>query len=566
MSSLPAPERRRVATRALLGCLAVIVLTAAVTAAAVFLEVDKVVHYLRQNQAVTVSPSVLAPTSPGAPQTLLLVGDDRRPPPRGRPNGLVVPHSNEMLLVRLDPSKPTISMLSIPRDLKVTILPHNAPPTVKRINVAYTIGGISLMTETIKRVLGVTVNHVVVITFPNFRRAVDEMGCVYTTVDRRYFHANAPGGQQYFEINLQPGYQRLCGRKALEFVAYRHGDTALIRDARDQRFLLDVKNQYGPTLFDNRDKFERIFGKAVLTDSALHRSSGVLDLLQLLIGSSGRPVRQVHFNANLGPIFVTASQQQIHDSVAAWLRGTGALPKRKLAAVVRSASRRRRRGRARLALVTTPAPDLRAAKAAARHLPFALEYPRVLNKYGHHADSLRVYALRDAQGRVHEAYVAVIDRGALGEFYDVQGTGWQDPPLLRRPDQTARIGTRTYGLFYEGDHLKTVAWREGQAVYWINNTLTDTVPPREMLAIAEQTTPVNSRARSRRNPSAAVRNFVLPPRHLATSSSDVVNTLGAAGGFLALLGVAAMARLVYRRVQEINELRNRCEQIDRTRG
>ena len=112
-------------------------------------EVGKVVEALGQNRAVKLAPKVLAPTSRGAPETLLLVGDDRRPPPKGNPNGFVVPHSNEMLLVRIDPSKPTISMLSIPRELQVAIQPPGARPVVNRINVAYTIGGIQLMTETI---------------------------------------------------------------------------------------------------------------------------------------------------------------------------------------------------------------------------------------------------------------------------------------------------------------------------------------------------------------------------------------------------------------------------------
>ena len=66
---------------------------------------------------------MLAPTSKGAPETLLLVGNDQRPPPKNNPRGFVLPHSNEMLLVRIDPSKPTISMLSIPRELQVTIYP-----------------------------------------------------------------------------------------------------------------------------------------------------------------------------------------------------------------------------------------------------------------------------------------------------------------------------------------------------------------------------------------------------------------------------------------------------------
>ena len=83
-----------------------------------------------------------------------------------------------------------------------------------------------------------------------------------------------PAAEQYQEINLQPGYQKMCGEQALQFVSYRHGDTSLVRDARDQSFLLDVKKQYGPTLAANVGKFEQIFGQAVQTDPGLHSTTG----------------------------------------------------------------------------------------------------------------------------------------------------------------------------------------------------------------------------------------------------------------------------------------------------
>ena len=103
-------------------------------------EVGKVVEALGQTKAVRVAPSVLAPTSKGAPETLLLVGNDQRPPPKDNPTGAVLPHSNEMLLVRIDPSKPTISMLSIPRELQVTFTAPNGEVITNRINSAYTYG------------------------------------------------------------------------------------------------------------------------------------------------------------------------------------------------------------------------------------------------------------------------------------------------------------------------------------------------------------------------------------------------------------------------------------------
>src|SRR5437660_10554961 len=183
------------AKRVALAGLGVVLLSGAATAVLALNEVNKVVEALHQNRAVKLAPRVLAPTSRGGPETLLLVGDDRRPPPKSNPGGFVLPHSNEMLLVRIDPSKPYISMMSIPRELEVRITPPGGAPVTTRFNYAYTAGGIPLLVSTIRRVIGLPVNHVMVITFGRFKRAVNEMGCVLATVDRRYFHVNVPGGE-----------------------------------------------------------------------------------------------------------------------------------------------------------------------------------------------------------------------------------------------------------------------------------------------------------------------------------------------------------------------------------
>ncbi len=163
-----------------------------------------------------------------------------------------VPHSNEMLLVRIDPSKPWISMMSIPRELWVPINTPNGSrrhhPPERRLHAAAS----RCSCQTIKQVTGLSVNHVVVITSAASSSAVNEIGCVYSTVDPRYYHVNVPGGQQYQQINLQPGYQRLCGSEALAvrlLPPQRH--LAGARRARPG-FLLDVKRQYGPTLLEQR--------------------------------------------------------------------------------------------------------------------------------------------------------------------------------------------------------------------------------------------------------------------------------------------------------------------------
>ncbi len=506
----PEPPRRAwwMAKRVLLAAVGIVLLTGGATYAIARNEVSKVVEALDQSKPVKVAPKVLAPTSKGEPETLLLIGNDER---RHTTTAPVLPHSNEMLLVRIDPSKPTISMLSIPRELQVTFTAPTGEVITNRINSAYTYGfengggtsgGVKLMVETIKRVLGITViNHVFVTNFKKFAHAVNEMGCVYMTVDKRYYHSNSePGAEQYSEINLQPGYQRLCGKQALEFVSNRHESTSLIRDARDQRFLLETKAEYGPTLFENREKFERILGKAMETD--LHGEEQVLQLLELLVEAAGDPVRQVPFHVNLGPSLDTATPEQISEAVHSFLHGTAAIHTQKLNQAVSAARPRRHahRGAPGIYLTPTSAEALEQARSAAPQLPFALEYPRARDTFaGAEPDMLHVYDIHDGRGHLHSIYTIVIDRGGLGEYYDVQGSGWTDPPLLSHPSQTAHIGSRTYELFYAGEQIKTIAWREGSAAYWIENTLTNSVGPREMLAMAEQT-PAGHQPPSQRRP------------------------------------------------------------------
>jgi LCP family protein required for cell wall assembly len=558
------------AKRVLLAAVAIVALTGGATYAIARNEVGKVVEALDQNKPVKVTPKVLTPTAKGAPETLLLIGNDERAPPKDNPEGAVLPHSNEMLLVRIDPSKPTISMLSIPRELQVTFTAPTGEVITNRINSAYTYGfedgggtsgGVKLMVETIKNVLGIPViNHVFVTNFKKFEKAVDEMGCVYMTVDKRYYHVNEPEGEQYFEINLQPGYQRLCGKQALEFVANRHESTSLIRDARDQRFLLEVKAEYGASLFENREKFERILGKAVETD--LHGEEEVLQLLELLIESAGKPVRQVPFHVTLLPTVDTATPEQINEAVQSFLNGTAAISTRKVNQAVSAARPRRHAHSSALSLTPTTAEELAQARSLAPELSFPLEYPRVRDTTAEaEPDTLRHYDIRDPHGVLHPAYVIVIDRGGLGEYYDVQGSTWTDSPLLSDPSQTVQIGSRTYSLFYAGEEIRTIAWREGNAAYWIQNTLTNSVQPREMLAIAEQTLPVisvHTGASSVTSTIPTLHNFKLPPREFASTSLSA--KLGAALGFVGLAVVALLALLVIFRRRELILLREQIAQ------
>ena len=60
----------------------------------------------------------------------------------------------------------------------------------------------------------------------------------------------ARASEDYAEINLQPGYQALCGFDALAFVRYRHTDNDIVRAARQQAFLREARAKVPPVEAD----------------------------------------------------------------------------------------------------------------------------------------------------------------------------------------------------------------------------------------------------------------------------------------------------------------------------
>ena len=199
------------------------------------------------------------------------------------------------MLVRLDPGKEATAIMSLPRDLKVEIPGHG----VDKINAAYELGGPALTLETVKAVTKLPVNHVINVHFDGFWRAVNAVGCVYADIDRRYFNDSA----EYSYIDVQPGYQRMCGRKALQYVRFRHEDTDIVRASRQQDFLRQAKQQITASkLFENHTKLTEIFGRNTSTDRALRSRSEVLRLLKLALFSANQPIQEVSFRGTLGPI------------------------------------------------------------------------------------------------------------------------------------------------------------------------------------------------------------------------------------------------------------------------
>ena len=334
------------------------------------------------------------------------------------------------------------------------------------------------------------------VDFQGFRQAVDAIGCVYADIDRRYFN-DTPG---YAYINVQPGYQKLCGEKALEYARFRHEDSDLVRSARQQDLLRETKQQIGVgKLVDNRNKLIRIFGeehhvrRRPEVQRRDHPAAQARHLQRRPAGARGA-VRGAEITAGdeaAGvPSYVQASDAQVKKLTKrswAWRR----LAARAASCGPRAGSRKPKGGGdPDGGLEKAPAEGadqaLQAIQAGAgKELP--VYYPTVRVKNSIFAGPPRYYKIKTTEVRRRKSYRMVVKRGLVGEYYGIQGTTWRNPPILESESEKRRIGNRTFELHYDGDRLRIVAWRTPKAVYWVSNTLLRTLSERQMLAIARST-------------------------------------------------------------------------------
>ena len=470
--------------RFLLGALVVVLASAATVASAVLLEIkDDTTIFLKNSTHLKNIQGALDGVDAGGPQTILILGSDRRfvdikakTPVR----------SDTMILLRLDPSKGATSVMSLPRDLKVHIPGHGTD----KINAAYAIGGPTLAVKTVRSLLHIPINHVVNVNFGGFRRAVDRLGCVYSDVDRRYFNDNSPpfgGGPNYATIDIKAGYQKLCGQDALDFVRYRHFDTDLVRAARQQQFLSDAKDQVGVgKVFSDRKALLKIFGRYTQTD--ISSDDAILRLLKLAITSAQKPVREVRFPGDITGDFVTVTDAHLRAVTTQFMNAKPSSGSRGSAG--KTTTKPQTKGRksspklpAGMQLAATQGED--EAVQLATKLGFAVYYPKAVTTGGQYLpDHSRAYDIYDRGGHKYRAYRIVVKTNELGQYYGIEGTTWSGPPILDNPSERRRMAGRTYELFYDGDRLQNVSWRSGKAVYWVSNTLLQSLTNSQMLALA----------------------------------------------------------------------------------
>ncbi len=142
--------------------------------------------------------------------------------------------ADTIALASFDLNSRSVGVISIPRDTRVRVPGRGWT----KINHAYAYGGIKLLEETLKGFLALPVDYYVKIDYKGFIKLVDLIGGVELYVEKNMRYVDKWGG---LYINLKKGYQRLDGKKALEYVRFRHdaeGDIGRVK--RQWKFLKAV--------------------------------------------------------------------------------------------------------------------------------------------------------------------------------------------------------------------------------------------------------------------------------------------------------------------------------------
>ncbi len=212
----------------------------------------------------------------------LLIGSDRRPGGSFR--------TDTMVIAILRPNEGQVSLISIPRDLWVSIPggENNRINTAyqRGVSTGYPGGGPGLLKETILYNLGIRIDHTALVEFDGFRQIVDTLGgvdvpisCAYTDwrlIDPSY---NPEIEANWYLHTAGPGLIHMDGDLALWYARSRQKSSDFDRGRRQQevlRALFTQALQAGtltriPELYNNlKDSVETDLGLADLLQLAVY--------------------------------------------------------------------------------------------------------------------------------------------------------------------------------------------------------------------------------------------------------------------------------------------------------
>lgn len=429
--------------------------------------------------------SLVDPIDPPESMDILVLGCDTDPENVGE-----YVRSDTVMLVHVDKEHDYLSILSLPRDLRVEIPGHG----VDKLNAAYSYGGRELTAATIETLTNIEIEHFVEVDFDAFTETVDELGGVYVDVDYRYYQPDP----QWEMISVAPGYQLLEGENALDYVRFRHDDNSDFgRMHRQQRFLTALREQaMGWNLvLDLPGVIKALFGN-------LQTTLGTNDIISLAywgVRLDGNRIRQVSLIGDIrtvdGVSYVIPEEGALEKAVSQFLTPSAVGGEATTASAVAPAE-----PTSTTAPLTpidtsefTSDPDAIENSVLwhnfAASVPFQVRAPGYLPDTYSYVDSnptRKTYGAYDIQvgNKVEKAFKMVYQREGTEQYLGIMQTTWLDAPAASEGRQEVEHNGITYTIVGTTQSTDHVWWIQDDVLYWVSNTLYYSLSPRELVKVA----------------------------------------------------------------------------------
>ena len=141
--------------------------------------------------------------------------------------------TDTIILFSLDPVIGTATLTSIPRDLTVRV----TDTKTEKINSAYIYDGLSGTKKLYSRILGVSIDNIIVFDFNAFKDIVDSLGGITITLNKPFTETQQWG----YEFSLPVGPNTLNGDQALYYARSRYGSSDFDRSRRQMQIIMAIK-------------------------------------------------------------------------------------------------------------------------------------------------------------------------------------------------------------------------------------------------------------------------------------------------------------------------------------
>jgi LCP family protein required for cell wall assembly len=174
--------------------------------------------------------------------TVLLMGVDNRPDEK-------IARTDTIMVLTVNPKTGSAGMLSLPRDLLVTMPGTGERMKINSVHVQgelekYPGGGPVLLRSTASQLIGYPIDYYARLNFDGFKQIIDLIGGIDIDVTKEIDDPLYPDEHYgYDPLHIPAGRQHMDGALALKYARTRHQDSDYGRAARQQQVIMAVKDK-----------------------------------------------------------------------------------------------------------------------------------------------------------------------------------------------------------------------------------------------------------------------------------------------------------------------------------